>query len=88
MLLDHPVNDDGRCSECGGACCRSFPNVDLSFAEYEKLRAIGAAGLLFSLNGHHKLVIEDGCEFLANGRCSIYEHRPDICRRFTCQEIP
>jgi hypothetical protein len=32
------------------------------------------------------LVIDYNCEFLLNGRCSIYELRPDICRRFYCQE--
>ncbi|MFW9995753.1 MAG: YkgJ family cysteine cluster protein, partial [Candidatus Odinarchaeota archaeon] len=24
----------------------------------------------------------DGCVFLINGRCSIYDYRPDVCRLF------
>ncbi|KAF0215917.1 MAG: hypothetical protein FD174_3927 [Geobacteraceae bacterium] len=85
-LLDRPVDDDSRCKGCDGACCRSFPNVDLSWSEYEKLKALGANRLHFSLTGHHKLVIENGCEFLADGKCAIYEHRPDVCRRFICRD--
>lgn len=85
-LLDRPADDDGRCVECGGACCRAFTSVALSWAEYEELRALGASRLHFSLTGHHKLIIENGCEFLENGRCSIYPHRPDVCRRFICRE--
>lgn len=87
MLVDQPVNDDTRCKDCDGACCRSFPNVELSWAEYEELSVLGASRLYFSISGHHKLIIENGCEFLADGKCSIYEHRPDVCRRFICQDV-
>jgi uncharacterized protein len=84
ILLDRPVEDDPRCLECGGACCRSFPSVALSWPEYLALEALGARRLEFSLNGHHRLVIENGCEFLVEGRCSIYQRRPEVCRRFSC----
>ncbi len=86
ILLDGPVDDDGRCKDCNGACCRSFPSVDLSWAEYERLRDLGAIRLEFSLTGHCKLIIENGCEFLADGRCTIYPDRPDVCRRFFCRD--
>jgi Fe-S-cluster containining protein len=85
-LLDHPLDDDGRCRECDGACCRSFPSVPLSWDEYEQLRNLGATRLQFSLTGHHLLIIENGCEFLTGGRCRIYHHRPDVCRRFFCRD--
>ncbi len=88
ILLDAPVDDDGRCRNCDGACCRSFPSVDLSWDEYERLRNLGATRLHFSLTGHCSLIIENGCEFLTAGRCSIYQHRPDVCRRFFCQDYP
>ena len=86
MLLDGPINDDGRCVSCGGKCCSSFPSVDLTWNEYERLRELGAIRLHFSLSGHHKLIIENGCDFLTAGRCAIYESRPDICRRFFCRD--
>jgi uncharacterized protein len=84
VLLDRFVDDDRRCRECDGACCRSFPSVALTFGEYERLVALGAQRLVFSFRGAHRLVIENACEFLVEGRCSIYADRPAICRRFVC----
>ncbi len=86
VLRDRPVDDDSRCRDCGGVCCRSFPNVELSWEEYQRLEALGARRLEFSLTRHHRLVIENGCEFLAGGRCAIYADRPSICRRFICDD--
>ena len=88
LVMESPVNDDGRCESCGGACCSSFPSVDISWQEYERLRDLGACRLHFSLTGHHQLIIENGCEFLTEGRCAIYEHRPQICRLFFCRDLP
>lgn len=86
IILDQPVDDNSRCRECDGACCRSFASVAVSWTEYERLMSLGATRLHFSLSGHHQLIIENGCEFLVTGRCSIYEQRPDICRRFFCED--
>ncbi len=85
-LLDSPKDSDDRCYECGGLCCKSFPAIDISWKEYERLEELGAKQLQVSLFGSHKLVIDYGCEFLLDGKCSIYEDRPDICRRFFCSE--
>ncbi len=85
ILLDQPIDDDACCRECDGACCRSFPSVNLTWDEYEQLKGLGATRLHFSLIGQHQLIIENGCEFLLDNRCSIYEQRPDICRRFICR---
>lgn len=84
ILVDRPVDDDGRCRDCDGCCCRSFPSVEISWPEYQALEALGARRLELSLTGHHRLLIENGCEFLVDGRCSIYASRPEICRRFVC----
>jgi Fe-S-cluster containining protein len=78
------VDDDPRCATCGGVCCRSFAGVPLSWAEYERLEALGAQRLVLSLRGPHWLAIDGGCEFLVEGRCGIYAERPDTCRRFMC----
>lgn len=86
MLLDAPVDDDYRCRDCGGACCRSFPSVEITLEEYRRLTSLGARRLEFSLSGRYRLVIENGCEFLNGGRCSIYHDRPEICRRFFCRD--
>jgi Fe-S-cluster containining protein len=84
VLLDQPHNGDDRCQECGGACCRSFSDVALTWSEYRRLQELGATSLQLSLLGPHRLVIDYNCEFLVAGRCSIYEDRPEICRRFNC----
>ena len=84
ILLDAPRDGDARCQECGGICCSSFAGIEISWDEYEQLQRLGARRLQLSLFGPHKLEIDYGCEFLVEGRCSIYEVRPDICRRFFC----
>lgn len=86
ILLDYAQDGDQRCFSCGGDCCRSFADVELTWDEYERLRKLGASRLQLSLTGPHRLLIDYGCEFLKSGRCSIYEARPEICRRFTCTD--
>ena len=85
-LLATPLDDPVRCRECDGVCCRAFVAIELSWDEYLRLEALGATQLEFSLTGHHRLVIENGCEFLVAGRCRVYDDRPDICRRFICED--
>ena len=86
ILLDSPRDGDDRCRSCGGACCTSFASVEISWDEYERLLGLGARRLQLSLYGPHRLEIDYGCKFLVEGRCSIYEDRPDICRRFFCSD--
>lgn len=87
ILLDHPQDGDERCHSCGGDCCRSFSDVELSWEEFERLQELGASRLQLSLKGPHRLLLDYNCEFLRDGRCSIYEARPEICRRFTCVDL-
>jgi Fe-S-cluster containining protein len=86
ILLDAPLDGNERCRECGGLCCRSFASVQISWDEYQRLKSLGAGRLQLSLFGPHRLEIDYDCEFLADGRCSIYEQRPEICRRFVCSD--
>jgi len=86
LLLDQPRDGNDRCVTCGGACCRSFSDVELSWEEFERLHDLGARRLQISLYGRHRLVIDYNCEFLVEGRCRIYHARPDVCRRFICKE--
>jgi Fe-S-cluster containining protein len=85
ILLSQPVGDSPQCHSCGGACCRSFTSVALTWDEFERLQALGAHGLHLALYGPPLLLIDAGCEFLIDGRCRIYSDRPDVCRRFICQ---
>lgn len=86
ILLDSPRDGDERCLGCGGICCNSFTSVEISWEEFQLLKSLGARRLQLSLYGPHRLVIDCGCEFLVGGRCSIYENRPEVCRRFTCSD--
>ena len=86
LLFDHPVEDKERCLDCDGECCRSFPAVEITWTEFERLKTLGSNRLYFSLTGRHKLIIENGCEFLCEGKCSIYNSRPEVCRRFLCRD--
>jgi len=85
-LLDAPLDDNTRCCNCAADCCRGFPSVALSAAEYLCLQRLGASRLEFTLTGHFYLMIENGCEFLVDNRCAIYAQRPAICRRFICSD--
>jgi Fe-S-cluster containining protein len=86
ILLDSPVDGSDHCLDCNAACCRGFPKVELTMDEYATLERLGAVRLEFLLNGHYFLIIENGCEFLVQNRCGIYNNRPGICRRFTCTD--
>lgn len=75
------------CDTCGGKCCGPVP---LSKKEYKTIRKIygiprGAKHDLVS-ETLHLLTINGMCAFLKDGRCSVYEHRPEVCRKFG--EIP
>ena len=87
VLLDGWFDGAERCRDCNADCCRGFPSVELTPAEYRVLERLGAVRLEFLLDGRHFLMIENGCEFLVGNRCGIYEQRPAICRRFTCIDI-
>lgn len=86
ILLDVFLDGNQQCQNCDAACCRGFPTVALTPEEYAALEKLGAKRLEFLLDGHSYLIIENGCEFLVDNSCGIYEQRPSICRRFICRD--
>jgi len=75
------------CKKCGGKCCNGsrFNYVLIQNFEVEQLRALGAKiqrNVPFS-----EMIIRQNkdCQFLENGRCSIYEYRPLSCKRYDCR---
>lgn len=78
-----------ECDRCG-ACCRTFP-VLVSIGDAEREPRIAQEALQlpewerrpeweFRL---HPLPFHRGCAFLGHDdRCSVYETRPAVCRRF------
>jgi Fe-S-cluster containining protein len=68
------------CRSCGMCCDGSlFGRVDL---RAEETQAARRRGLKVIASGD---AFEQPCAALAHGRCSIYEERPEACRRFTCR---
>jgi uncharacterized protein len=80
---------------CGGctACCRSSQFIHIGPDEAETLARIPAE-LLFPaprLPAGHVVLGHDEhghCPMLADGGCSIYEHRPRTCRTYDCRVFP
>lgn len=85
VLLDTDLDNGSQCLSCDAACCRGFPSVRLTSDEYARYEKRGGVRLEFTLTGEFYLIIENGCDFLVGNRCSIYEQRPAICRRFSCR---
>ena len=86
IIRDSPLEGGERCRNCNADCCYGFPSVELSAGEYSILESLGARRLEFTLNKRFYLLIENGCEFLVDNRCSIYHQRPRVCRLFTCED--
>ena len=80
---------DVPCGACT-ACCTSSQFVHIGPDEADTLARIPAA-LLFPAprmpRGHVLLGYDERghCPMLADGGCSIYEHRPRTCRTYDCR---
>jgi Fe-S-cluster containining protein len=82
---------DVPCGTCT-ACCRSSQFVHIGPDETDALAHIPDE-LLFPaprLPGHVVLGYDERghCPMLADGGCSIYEHRPRTCRTYDCRIFP
>lgn len=79
------------CGECT-ACCTSSQFIHIAPSEEEALARIPGA-LLFPApglpKGHVVLGYDEHghCPMFADGRCSIYEHRPRTCRTYDCRAL-
>ncbi|HWS44986.1 MAG TPA: YkgJ family cysteine cluster protein [Acidimicrobiia bacterium] len=80
------------CGSCT-ACCTSSQFVPIGPDETDTLAHIPAE-LLFPAprapRGHVVLGYDERghCPMLVDGRCSIYEHRPQACRTYDCRVFP
>jgi Fe-S-cluster containining protein len=71
-----------NCKDCNGACCR-----DVTFPIYGELDDVSKEWL--DVRGvrtkKHRAIIPIICPQLTeDGRCRIYEDRPQACREFEC----
>lgn len=77
---------DGKCSGCGNCCSNLLPmsrkEIEI-IRKYMKKHHIKESKHLFPLA---KKAIDMTCPFRDNdkGICTIYEVRPEICKKFIC----
>lgn len=82
-----------ECDECG-ACCRTFL-ICASQADADREPRIVTEGRLLPASQQtpgykyklHPLPFLDGCNFLADNRCTIYATRPTVCRQFAAGDV-
>jgi Fe-S-cluster containining protein len=90
--LDGEGESDVPCGTCT-ACCTSSQFVHVAPDESDTLAHI-PRDLLFRAPGlpkGHLLMGYDEhghCPMLTDGRCSIYDHRPQTCRTYDCRVFP
>ncbi len=89
LLRSRKVGVNVPCGSCRG-CCRSSMFIHVKPEEKETLRRIPRA-LLFPApglpKGHVLMGYGDSgqCPMFMDGKCSIYEHRPQTCRDYDCR---
>ena len=93
------IDTDG-CNGCSH-CCESDMGHSIVLTPYDIYQMTAATGMSFDdlLVGYYiemsmidgivlpNLKMDQGCRFLENGRCSIHQHRPGICRLFPLGRI-
>jgi len=63
-----------ECEQCG-ECCASYPRLLVTDKDIARL-----PGMPYRREGDNSyLNIKDGCCYLENGKCSVWEKRPDGC---------
>lgn len=80
------LNCGGKCT---GACCKVafLPLEDLDRARWVALHGIRVFRIRET--GQYRALIEKKCSALTGkNKCSIYENRPDLCRRYECADLP
>jgi Fe-S-cluster containining protein len=87
--LRHGTGMDVACGECVGCCTSSYfihiePGETATLGRIRKELLVVAPGL----PKRHVLLGYDSngrCPMFANGKCSIYEDRPQTCRSYDCR---
>ncbi|MFH1056134.1 MAG: YkgJ family cysteine cluster protein [Candidatus Altiarchaeota archaeon] len=73
--------DKFRCRMCG-TCCR-FSVIPLTPEDVKRLEVGGYKDFSEKRNGELALKRLNGrCLFVKDDKCTVYEHRPQVCREF------
>lgn len=73
-----------KCKDCP-KCCQYvlFPLIDRDHARWAKLH--GVRIFVGERTNTLKARLEIPCQMLKDGKCSIYEDRPQMCKDYFCQ---
>lgn len=90
-MTDAPIDPKNPCGGCGARCCRGeaillMPEAGDVVENYTRVYGThpgtGRSGFFIPQTPETQR-----CVYLADDdRCSIYDHRPVLCRTFTCWE--
>jgi Fe-S-cluster containining protein len=71
-----------NCENCG-ACCRILPiAINSITAEEKKLINTRKDAWVDVIDGVMYIVLQSDCRYLKDYKCSIYDRRPDYCKKF------
>jgi len=73
-------HDRFRCTSCGD-CCR-IRIIPISREDIRRLEAAGYRDFTAERGEPAMRRVNGRCVFLKDDRCSVYEHRPRVCREF------
>lgn len=71
------------CEECRGQCC-TYPGMSKrEFKRIRKAHGVPKDSKAMPVPGGMTVVRDNGdCGYLVDGRCSVYELRPETCRQY------
>ena len=82
------------CTQCGNCCAKLVPNLTNS----DSIRLAKHLNILkrefidkytgYDSAEREKYIKGDGCPFLINKKCSVYEARPEVCRSYPHLHLP
>ncbi len=85
------TSSHGICSECGDNCCKKFYIIleEVKDRDWIKWLSYHKGVTVKKLGGKRLEVWFDlPCAHLDDDNlCAIYEKRPQICRKFTCEKL-
>jgi len=76
------------CQECRQCCDGTlYDHVPISEEEFNKLSKYNGHGGIYKFGYGYRMDQRNGCSFLQNNKCSVYEDRPDTCKRYVCEKV-
>ena len=82
------------CGQCQARCCKRHGNktfaVVLEPDEYEIFREAAVAASVYTADQRDRVIPYDddgNCVLLRDNLCSVHEHKPRLCRKFSCVNL-